>query len=64
MDYAADSGTADKREMGENQLSKCKGFTVGNMESKHMEDGPTSDNWNSFKSEVVPCIRRAQAGLQ
>jgi hypothetical protein len=47
-----------------NQLFKCKGVTVRNMENKDMEDGPSSDGWNSFKRQVVSCTRRAQTELQ
>jgi hypothetical protein len=47
-----------------NQLFKCKGVTVGNMENKHMEDDLSSDGCNGFKRQVVSCMRRAQAGVQ
>jgi hypothetical protein len=42
-----------------NQLFKCKGVTVGNMENKRLQDSPSSDGWNNFNRQVVSCIRRA-----
>jgi hypothetical protein len=41
-----------------NQLFKCRDVTIGNMENKHLEDSPSSESWNSFKRQVVSCIRR------
>jgi hypothetical protein len=42
----------------QNILFKYKVLTVGNMENKQLEDSRSSDGSNSFKREVVSCIRR------
>jgi hypothetical protein len=34
------------------------------MENKRLEDSPSSNSWNSFKRQVVSCIRKAHACLQ
>lgn len=42
------------------ELFICKDVTIGNMKNKHLEDSPSSDGCNSFKRQVVSCIRRAR----
>jgi hypothetical protein len=38
--------------------------TIRNMETKHLEDSPSSHGWNNFRRQLVSYIRRAQEGLQ
>jgi hypothetical protein len=65
---AAETCTSDERKMAvpppskreclccgtgrQNQLFKCKDVTVGNVETKPLEDGPSSDGWNSFSPKL------------
>lgn len=37
----------------QSQLPKCRGVTIGNVQNKHVEDGPSSDGWNFGKRQVV-----------
>jgi hypothetical protein len=33
------------------------------MEHTHLEISPSGDGWNSFKGQVMSCIRRLQTGI-